>query len=104
MTTTCRTVDMVRTRFGGSEAMPRTPTEADPRSIVARSKLEQDARLKTMWAGYAFSRDYREGAATPTCSRIRPTPSASRPRLNLALAYTAMLRFTSPAKSSARAI
>ena len=55
-----RTVDMVRTRFGGSEAMPRTPTDADPRSIVARSKLEQDPRLKTMWAGYAFSRDYRE--------------------------------------------
>jgi nitrite reductase (cytochrome c-552) len=55
-----RTVDMVRTRFGGSEAMPHTPTEADPRSIVARSKLERDARLKTMWAGYAFSRDYRE--------------------------------------------
>jgi len=55
-----RTVDMVRTRYGGSEAMPRTPSQADPRSIVARSKLEQDPRLKTMWAGYAFSRDYRE--------------------------------------------
>jgi nitrite reductase (cytochrome c-552) len=55
-----RTVDMVRTRFGGSEAMPRTPSQADPRSIVARSKLEQDPRLKIMWAGYSFSRDYRE--------------------------------------------
>lgn len=55
-----RTVDMQRTRFGGSEAFPRTPSEADPRSIVARSKLEQDPRLKTMWAGYAFSKDYRE--------------------------------------------
>ncbi len=51
---------MVRTRYGGSEAFPRTPSEADPRSIVARSKLEQDPRLKTMWAGYAFSKDYRE--------------------------------------------
>lgn len=30
-----RTTDMVRTRFGGSEAMPRTPTGADPRSVVA---------------------------------------------------------------------
>ncbi len=55
-----RTTDMTRTHFGGSEAMPRTPTEADPRSIVARSKLEQDPRLKTMWAGYAFSVDYRQ--------------------------------------------
>lgn len=55
-----RTVDQVRTRFGGSEALPRTPTEADPRSLVARSKVEEDPRLKTMWAGYAFSRDFRE--------------------------------------------
>ncbi len=55
-----RTVDQVRTRFGGSEAMPRTPTQADPRSLVAQSKLEEDPRLKTMWAGYAFSRDFRE--------------------------------------------
>ena len=55
-----RTVDMKRTLYGGSEAMPHTPTEADPRTIVARSKLEEDPRLKTMWAGYAFSKDYRE--------------------------------------------
>jgi nitrite reductase (cytochrome c-552) len=27
---------------------------------VARSKLEEDPRLKTIWAGYAFSKDYRE--------------------------------------------
>src|SRR3712207_4088503 len=55
-----RTVDQVRTRYGGSEAVPRTPTERDPRSIVAQSRLEEDPRLKTMWAGYAFSRDFRE--------------------------------------------
>jgi nitrite reductase (cytochrome c-552) len=55
-----RTVDQQRTRYGGSEAVPRTPTEADPRSIVAQSRLEEDPRLKTMWAGYAFSRDFRE--------------------------------------------
>ena len=55
-----RTVDMARTRFGGSEAVPRTPTAADPRSIVARSRLEEDPRLKTMWAGYAFAVDFRE--------------------------------------------
>jgi nitrite reductase (cytochrome c-552) len=55
-----RTVDQVRTRFGGSEALPRTPTDADPRTAVARSKIEEDPRLKTMWAGYAFSKDFRE--------------------------------------------
>jgi len=55
-----RTVDQVRTRFGGSEAVPRTPTNADPRSVVAQSRLEEDPRLKTMWAGYAFSVDFRE--------------------------------------------
>lgn len=55
-----RTVDQVRTHFGGSEAMPRTPTEADPRAIVSQSRLEADPRLKTMWAGYAFSKDFRE--------------------------------------------
>lgn len=55
-----RTTDMVRTHFGGSEAVPRTPSKADPRSVVARSKLERDPRLKAMWAGYAFSRDFRE--------------------------------------------
>jgi nitrite reductase (cytochrome c-552) len=55
-----KTVDHVRTRFGGSEAFPRTPNAADPRSIVAQSRLEEDPRLKTMWAGYAFARDFRE--------------------------------------------
>lgn len=55
-----RTTDHVRTRFGGSEALPRTPTEADPRSVVAQSKIEEDPRLKTMWAGYAFAHDFRE--------------------------------------------
>ncbi len=55
-----RTVDMERTRFGGSEARPRTPTDADPRSLVAQSRLEEDPRLKKMWAGYAFATDFRE--------------------------------------------
>jgi nitrite reductase (cytochrome c-552) len=55
-----RTVDQVRTRYGGSEAVPRTPTEADPRSIVAQSRLDEDPRLRTMWAGYAFATDFRE--------------------------------------------
>ncbi|MBK9709572.1 MAG: ammonia-forming cytochrome c nitrite reductase subunit c552 [Acidobacteria bacterium] len=55
-----RTVDQVRTRYGGSEAEPRTPTQADPRSVVAQSKIEEDSRLKMIWAGYAFARDFRE--------------------------------------------
>ncbi|MBM3286200.1 MAG: ammonia-forming cytochrome c nitrite reductase subunit c552 [Candidatus Eisenbacteria bacterium] len=55
-----RTVDQVRTRYGGSEGVPRTPTDADPRSVVAQSKLEEDPRLKAIWAGYAFARDFRE--------------------------------------------
>jgi len=55
-----RTVDEVRTRYGGSEAMERTPTKADPRSVVAQSKIEEDPRLKVMWAGYAFAKDFRE--------------------------------------------
>jgi nitrite reductase (cytochrome c-552) len=55
-----RTVDMVRTRYGGSEGVPRTPTQVDPRSTVAQSRLEQDPRLRTIWAGYAFATDFRE--------------------------------------------
>ena len=55
-----RTVDQTRTRYGGSEAVQRTPTGADPRSIVAQSRLEEDPRLKTMWNGYAFAVDFRE--------------------------------------------
>jgi nitrite reductase (cytochrome c-552) len=54
------TVDQVRTRYGGSEAVPRTPTAADPRSVVSQSKLEADPRLKIIWAGYAFAKDFRE--------------------------------------------
>jgi nitrite reductase (cytochrome c-552) len=55
-----RTVDQKRTKYGGSEAMPRTPTDVDPRSVVSQSRLEEDPRLKTMWAGYAFAKDFRE--------------------------------------------
>src|SRR5215475_610155 len=55
-----RTTDQVRTHFGGSEALPRTPTQADPRSVVSQSRLEEDPRLRVMWAGYAFAKDFRE--------------------------------------------
>jgi nitrite reductase (cytochrome c-552) len=54
------TADMHRTRYGGSEAHPHTPTKADPRMVVSQSKIEEDPRLKRMWKGYAFSVDFRE--------------------------------------------
>jgi nitrite reductase (cytochrome c-552) len=55
-----RTVDMTRTRYGGSEAMPKAPTQADPRDKVSQSKIDEDPRLRRMWLGYAFSVDFRE--------------------------------------------
>jgi nitrite reductase (cytochrome c-552) len=55
-----KTADQVRTRYGGSEAIHKTPSDADPRSVVAQSRLEEDPRLKTMWDGYAFAVDFRE--------------------------------------------
>lgn len=55
-----KTEEMARTKHGGSEAMPRTPTKVDPRSIVSRSKVEEDTGLRTMWQGYAFAVDFRE--------------------------------------------
>jgi nitrite reductase (cytochrome c-552) len=55
-----RTVDQVRTRYGGSEALPHPPTDADPRSVVAQSRLDEDPRLRQFWAGYAFGHDFRE--------------------------------------------
>ena len=48
-----RTVDMERTKFGGSEADPSAPN-------TTTSKLTADPRLKTMWNGYAFAVDFRE--------------------------------------------
>jgi nitrite reductase (cytochrome c-552) len=55
-----KTVDQTRTRYGGSEAEQKTPSNKDPRSVVAQSRLEEDPRLKTMWDGYAFAVDFRE--------------------------------------------
>ena len=55
-----RTVDMVRTRYGGSEAIPKQPLEIDPREVVAHSRLVEDPRLREFWAGYAFAEDFRE--------------------------------------------
>jgi nitrite reductase (cytochrome c-552) len=55
-----RTVDMTRTRYGGSEAIPRRPDVRDPREAVSTSRLEEDPRLREFWAGYAFAEDFRE--------------------------------------------
>jgi nitrite reductase (cytochrome c-552) len=55
-----RTTEQASTRFGGSQAVPHTPGAFDPRTVTSRSKLEQDPRLKVIWAGYAFARDFRE--------------------------------------------
>ncbi len=55
-----RTVDQTRTRYGGSEGEPHSPSQADPRSVVAQSRLQEDPRLKELWAGYAFAQDFRE--------------------------------------------
>jgi nitrite reductase (cytochrome c-552) len=55
-----RTVDMERTRYGGSEAISKQPTAGDPREQVAASRLVEDPRLREFWAGYAFAEDFRE--------------------------------------------
>jgi len=55
-----KTTDMQRTKYGGSEAIPRTATEQDPRTVTSQSKTDADPRLKAMWAGYAFAADFRE--------------------------------------------
>ncbi len=55
-----RTVDHKRTRHGGSDAIPQDPTPEDPRQTVPFSLVQEDPRLRTMWAGYAFAIDYRE--------------------------------------------
>ncbi len=53
-----RTVDMERTRHGGSEADPfALGADNVPKT---KSHLAQDPRLATMWAGYAFAIDFRE--------------------------------------------
>ena len=50
-----RTVDMERTRYGGSEAI-----EGPEGMTLAAQKLDVDPRLRTIFDGYAFSIDYRE--------------------------------------------
>jgi nitrite reductase (cytochrome c-552) len=55
-----QTVDMKQTTYGGSEAIPRVPGPDDPRAVVSQSKLAHLPKLKRLWAGYGFARDFRE--------------------------------------------
>ena len=55
-----KTTDMTHTKYGGSEAFPHVPTSKDPRDQVSQQKLDEDPRLRIMWAGYAFATDFRE--------------------------------------------
>src|SRR5262245_10774489 len=43
-----RTTDQVRTRFGGSEALPRTPTAADPREPNGDAPGDACFRLRSV--------------------------------------------------------
>ena len=62
-----RTVDQVRTRYGGSEALPKTPTQSDPRSVVAQSRLEDDSRLRRCGQGMRLRKTFVKSVDTPTC-------------------------------------
>ncbi|MDO5728783.1 MAG: ammonia-forming cytochrome c nitrite reductase subunit c552 [Actinomycetaceae bacterium] len=54
-----RTSEMVPTTHAGSVKVDHEPTDKDPRTFVSSSRVEEDPRLKEMWAGYAFAVDYR---------------------------------------------
>jgi len=76
-----KTVDQVRTKYGGSDALPKTPTQADPRSIIAQSKIEEDPRLKKMWQVMRSRLISARNAATPSCWTTRRLP-AGKPNPN----------------------
>ncbi|WP_438358971.1 hypothetical protein [Corallococcus carmarthensis] len=73
-----RTVDQQRTRYGGSEAVARTPTQADPRSVVAQSRLEEDPALSPCGAATPSPPTSARSASARTCSRTKYSPSGSR--------------------------
>jgi hypothetical protein len=84
-----RTVDVTRTKFGGSESLPEQKAKASP-------------WLTRMFAGYAFSPSTTEtGAATRTCSPTRKPPSESRSGLSRARACTATPPSSRPIAASA---
>ncbi len=54
-----KTKEMVPTVHAGSTKVAHEPSEKDPRTEVSSSRVEEDPRLKEMWAGYPFAVDYR---------------------------------------------
>ena len=54
-----KTVQMEGTKYAGAHSVEQEPSEIDPRTIVATSRIEEDPRLQRMWNGYAFAVDYR---------------------------------------------
>ena len=75
-----------------------------PRSVVAQSRLEEDPRLKTIWAGYAFAQGLPRGAR-PRLHARRPDlhRAAAGRRSSRAPACTATRRSTCRTRSSAAA-
>lgn len=55
-----KTLLQTPTLYGGSMAIKNPDYPDDPREYVSRSKVEQDPRLKIIWAGYPFAVDTRE--------------------------------------------
>jgi hypothetical protein len=106
-----KTTDHVRTRYGGSVAVTRKPTQADPRSVVAESRLEEDPRLRELWAGYvskysceaAYSRREASSAtslektgSTFTTERLRGAPAEPQsPYGNMPLTLPSTLKVMS---------
>ncbi|WP_318656543.1 ammonia-forming cytochrome c nitrite reductase subunit c552 [Scrofimicrobium canadense] len=52
-----KTGEFTQSAHGGTLVAP--VQEDDPRESITSSKIEEDPRLKVMWAGYPFSVDYR---------------------------------------------
>ena len=55
-----KTSEMAPTRYGGEKRVVQDPSPDDPRTVVSQEKIDEDPRLKTIWAGYAFAADFRE--------------------------------------------
>ena len=85
-----RTVDQVRTRYGGSEAVPRTPTErrsaVDRGAVAARGGSAPENHVGGLRVRDRLSRGAR---ATRTCWTTRRSPSGRRSPSSPAHACTA---------------
>ena len=62
-----KTVDMQRTKYGGSEAVPHAPTDADPRSMVARTKVERTSGCAPCGRAIRLPWIFVRSAVTRTC-------------------------------------